>query len=114
MSALELPELESDALSSLLRRCRQRIASNATALGSFVRHPLRVGRRVTQEEAAEAAGISRQWYAMMESGRAARISSRLLARLADVLMMSPQEREELLCSALPEWSFVVHQGGVRA
>ena len=111
MSALELPERDDHDLSSLLRSCRGRIPGEVTALGSFHRHPLRVGRRVTQEEAAEAACISRQWYAMMETGRAARISTGVLARLADVLMMNAQEREALLCSALRDWGFNVFDGG---
>lgn len=64
--------------------------------------PARVGKPVTQEEIAEAAGISREWYARMEADRSVRASSRAIARIAEALMMEPAERLALFQLALPE------------
>jgi len=57
---------------------------------------------VTQEEVAEAVGVSRVWYAMLESGAALNASPRLLRRLADALSLSDSHREVLFRLALPE------------
>jgi len=89
-------------LSDLLRRCRARLDPQLSSLGSLSRLPLRIGRPVTQEEVAEAVGISRQWYAMLESDRAGRVSAAVLSRLADALMMDPGERAVLFRLAVPE------------
>lgn len=89
-------------LGSLLRECRMRIGPCCTALGSFLRLPTRIGRPVSQEEVAEAVGITRQWYARMESPLQRRYSPRTLARVADVLMLDREEREVLLRLAMPE------------
>lgn len=63
---------------------------------------VRIGKAVTQEEVAEAAGISRVWYAMMENDRATRVSARVLDGLANILHMEPSERAALFRLALPE------------
>jgi transcriptional regulator with XRE-family HTH domain len=63
---------------------------------------MRIGKAVTQEEVAEAVGISRQWYAMLEGDRSGRVSAAVLARIADVLMMDPGERAALFRLAVPE------------
>jgi transcriptional regulator with XRE-family HTH domain len=89
-------------LSRLLRRCRLRIDAEARLLGAAPRLPRRYGKRVTQEELAEAVGISRQWYAGLELGRDARVSPVILGRLADTLEMSAAERESLFELAIPE------------
>jgi len=89
-------------LANLLRVCRTRIGHHCTTLGSFSRLPARIGRPVSQEEVAEAAGITRQWYARMESRCQRRFSPRLLARIADVLMLDGSEREVLMRLAMPE------------
>jgi transcriptional regulator with XRE-family HTH domain len=93
---------EPGTLGELLKRCRQRLSSNTRALGICVRAPVRIGKTVTQEEVAEAAGISRVWYAMMENDRATRVSARVLDELASVLHMEPSERVTLFSLALPE------------
>lgn len=93
---------ENERLGRLLRRCRVRIGPQRTALGPYLRLPIRVGKVITQEEVAEAAGISRQWYAALESDRPTRVSSTVLGRIADVLMMDPVERASLFRLALPE------------
>jgi transcriptional regulator with XRE-family HTH domain len=91
-----------ERMSALLRRCRTRIAPGRASLGRYLRLPCRIGKAVTQEEVAEAVGISRQWYARLESERPVRVSSSVLARIADALMMSPAERTALFRLALPE------------
>jgi transcriptional regulator with XRE-family HTH domain len=91
-----------DRLHWLLRRCRTRIVPGRASLGRYLRLPSRIGKAVTQEEVAEAVGISRQWYAMLESDRAVAPSAAVLGRIADALMMSPAERTALFRLALPE------------
>jgi transcriptional regulator with XRE-family HTH domain len=71
-------------------------------LGPHPRLPVRHGKGVTQEEIAEAVGVSRVWYAMLESGAALRTSPRLLARLADALALPDESREALFRLGLPE------------
>jgi transcriptional regulator with XRE-family HTH domain len=88
-------------LGAFLKLTRQRIHPNAPNLGSFERLASRRGRVVTQEEVAEAVHVSRQWYASLESG-AVRASTRLLARIAETMMLSPEERMMLNRLALPE------------
>jgi transcriptional regulator with XRE-family HTH domain len=93
---------EKERLSRLLRRCRARIAPGCASLGPYLRLPNRIGKPITQEEVAEAVGISRQWYMMMETDRSRRVSASVLARIANVLMMDPAEREALFRLGVPE------------
>ncbi len=93
---------EGERLSTLLKQCRLRISVNGVSLGDFSRLPSRIGKRVTQEEIAEAASITRQWYAKIENGAMMRISPSVLSRIADALMMTPSERAALFEIALPE------------
>ncbi len=95
-------ETKSGELGTLLKACRLRIPPECRSLGRFARMPARVGKPVTQEEIAEAAGISREWYVRMETDRAVRASSRAIVRIAEALMMNPQERLAFLSLALPE------------
>jgi DNA-binding XRE family transcriptional regulator len=90
------------SLGSFLREHRRSIDPAARALGTRLRLPARCGRRVSQEEVAEAADISRVWYAMLESGAAVRTTPRLLGKLASILMLSAGERHILFRLALPE------------
>jgi transcriptional regulator with XRE-family HTH domain len=89
-------------LGPLLKRCRLRISASRESLGSFERLPARIGKPVTQEEVAEAVGISRQWYAMLELGRPTRVSAALLGRVASALIMDDPERALLFQLAVPE------------
>jgi transcriptional regulator with XRE-family HTH domain len=89
-------------LALFLKFLRRRADPNLRKLGSYVRLESRVGKRVTQEELAEAIGTSREWYAVLESTAMTRPSARLLERLCDVLMVTSQERERLFCLAVPE------------
>jgi transcriptional regulator with XRE-family HTH domain len=68
----------------------------------YLRLPMRVGKAVTQEEVAEAIGISRQWYAMLEGDHRVRVSATVLGRIADALMMDAAERASLFQLAIPE------------
>jgi transcriptional regulator with XRE-family HTH domain len=89
-------------LGGLLRRCRMRIVPERASLGPYLRAPIRVGKPVTQEEVAEAAAISRQWYALLENNRQVRVSATVLGRIADVLLMDTAERSALFRLAVPE------------
>jgi transcriptional regulator with XRE-family HTH domain len=68
----------------------------------YLRLPMRVGKAVTQEEVAEAVGISRQWYAVLEGDHRVRVSATVLGRIADALMMDTAERASLFELAIPE------------
>lgn len=96
------PAEERERRGRFLRRCRARVRPECASLGGYLRLPVRVGKAATQEEVAEAVGVSRQWYAMMESDRVVRASTRTLGRIAEVLTMSPAERAKLFRLALPE------------
>jgi transcriptional regulator with XRE-family HTH domain len=82
-----------------LRRC---IPPDAATLGPWKRLPVRCGRRVTQEEVAEAVGVSRNWYRRLESGATVRASPKLLDRLATALAIRPGERTQLFVLGIPE------------
>jgi transcriptional regulator with XRE-family HTH domain len=90
-------------LARFLRFLRQRIDPEAAYLGPRARLPVRRGRRVTQQELAEAIGVSREWYAVLESAATTRSSTGLLDRLADALMVTPEERATLFELAVPEF-----------
>jgi transcriptional regulator with XRE-family HTH domain len=92
------------SVGAFLKEQRRRIPRDAHSLGRYERPPARHGRVLTQEELAEAIGASRVWYAMLESEAALNTSPRLLARLADVLELSDENRNLLIKLALPELS----------
>jgi transcriptional regulator with XRE-family HTH domain len=89
---------------AFLKEHRRRIPRDSASLGRYVRLPARRGKAVTQEELAEIIGVSRVWYAMLESGAALNTTPRLLARLADALDLSAEDRKVLFELALPEFS----------
>jgi DNA-binding XRE family transcriptional regulator len=86
-------------LASFLKERRRLIDPATTVVGVSRRRPDRVGRRVTQEEIAEAIDVSRVWYALLESGKATRTSLGLLDRLAVAFGLSPSQRVMLFYSA---------------
>ena len=102
MESLDIADDDDQRLSALLRRCRSRISVECRLLGDFERLPARIGKRVTQEEVAEAVGITRHWYARMESDGNTRVSTPALSRIADTLMMDSAERASLFQLVLPE------------
>jgi DNA-binding XRE family transcriptional regulator len=87
---------------SFLKTCRRSLPPDCVTLGSWERLPVRRGRRVTQEEIAEAVGISRNWYRRLESGDAPRASAKLLDRIAKALRFTPEERTRLFVLGIPE------------
>jgi predicted ATPase/DNA-binding XRE family transcriptional regulator len=87
---------------AFLKEHRRRIPRDTPSLGSYLRVPSRRGKAVTQEELAEAIGVSRVWYAMLESGKAVSTSQRLLARLVEALHLSAENRKALFNLALPK------------
>jgi transcriptional regulator with XRE-family HTH domain len=91
-------------LSALLRAGRRRLHPSITTLGAVERLPRNVGKPITQEELAEAVGVSRVWYALLERGVRSDVSLRLLARLADVLILDNDERSALIAAAMPDAS----------
>lgn len=102
------------ALGAFLKELRQRIPADARTLGSFERHALRYGRRVTQEEIAEAVDVSRGWYRMLEGGAKVRASAQLLDRLASVFDLTSEERVTLFALALPEMRYMQISSDARA
>jgi transcriptional regulator with XRE-family HTH domain len=61
-----------------------------------------MGRRISQEEIAQAAGVSRGWYVSLESGKPIRCSVSFLIRVAAALDATPPERATLFGLAIPE------------
>jgi DNA-binding XRE family transcriptional regulator len=101
-------------LTTFLKQRRLQIDPYATALGPYRRSPGRLGRRVTQQELAECVGVTREWYATLESRITARTSFALLDRLAAALMVTPEERTTLFDLALPELKISEAFGALRA
>jgi transcriptional regulator with XRE-family HTH domain len=89
------------SVGAFLKDRRRSLPRDTQFLGRYVRLPARRGRAVTQEELAEAIGVTRVWYAMLESGAAVNTSPRLVARLADALQLSVEQRKVLFDLALP-------------
>ncbi|MDB5040564.1 MAG: transcriptional regulator [Candidatus Eremiobacteraeota bacterium] len=89
-------------LALFLKFLRRRVDGDVPDLGPHPRLPSRLGKRVTQEELAEAIGVSREWYGMLESAATTRPSPALVERLADALAATPPERARLFQLALPE------------
>ena len=90
-----------EEISLLLYGLRRRLATDTRFLGKHKRLPCRVGRPVSQEELAEAVGVSRGWYALLERGAAVQPSLSMLDRLAEALHTTAEERMTLFCLAIP-------------
>jgi hypothetical protein len=89
-------------LALFLAYLRGRVNPDVRDLGPHARLPSRVGKRVTQGELAEAIGASREWYGRLETAATIRTSTALLDRLANALMVTPEERAKLFQLAVPE------------
>lgn len=96
---LQLPQQEDRR--EFLLSLRTRIDPASTTLGSYERLKSRWGRPVTQEELSEAIGVSRGWYARLESGKPVTPSISMLHRIADALKATPRERALLFRLAIP-------------
>jgi transcriptional regulator with XRE-family HTH domain len=92
------------SIAAFLKEQRRCLPRDVLFLGSHARPPARRGKAVTQEELAEAIGVTRVWYAMLESGARVITSPRLLARLANALLLSAENREVLFDLAIPDLS----------
>ena len=68
-----------------IRQRRQAIPPEASLIGEYKRRPQRIGRPVTQEELAEALGITREWYCNLENGKSADASPELIKKIAVAL-----------------------------
>ena len=68
---------------AVLRERRTAIDPTTASIGLYSRLPSRIGHHVTQEEAAEALGISRVWYSRIESGTVPKISRALARRIKE-------------------------------
>lgn len=98
----EASDLGQDSdLRGLLKKLRKRLDPATKTLGTHQRLSQRRGRPVSQEELAEAVGVSRGWYALLESGAAVQPSVPLLNRIADALSASSNERIQLFRLAIP-------------
>ena len=100
---MDAMRLESrDGLRSLIRGLRYRLEPSTARLGEHERLGSRRGKAVSQEELAEAIGVSRGWYAMLERGEPVQPSISMLSRLASALNASRDERCTLFQLAIPE------------
>jgi len=90
-----------DEMRSFLKDLRRRIDPAIVMLGEYERLTSRRGKAVSQEELAEAVGVSRGWYGLLESGAPIRPSVAMLNRLASALNATPQERKTLIELAIP-------------
>lgn len=86
-----------ERMGTLLKRARARIDRGKLSLGPYLRVQTRI-----EEEVAETVGITREWYAMMETDRPVRVSASVLAAISDALMMAADERTALFRLAIPE------------
>jgi len=68
-----------------IKQRRHAIPPEAPIIGEYKRRPQRIGRPVTQEELAEALGITREWYCNLENGKCADASPELIKKIAVAL-----------------------------
>ncbi len=92
---------EQTNFAAFLKLLRRSVPPEASTLGCGGRLPIRRGRRVSQEEVAEAIGVSRNWYCQLECGTA-RASTKLLAKLASAVAFTSDQRVKLFALAIPE------------
>lgn len=89
-------------LRALLKGLRGRLDPATAKLGEHERLSSRRGRVVSQEEIAEAVGVSRGWYAMLERGEPIQPSIAMLSRLSRALNATRDERAALFQLSIPE------------
>lgn len=99
-SSYELETARLSRFSQRLRHYRLGIPVETKALGDFVRLPNRIGKIVSQEEFAEAIGVSRCWYGFLEIGRV-RPSLGLMKPLCDALMLDETKSLQLVDLVFP-------------
>lgn len=87
-------------LGRFLRSRRARVAPADHGLAATTRHRRTSGLR--REEVALLLDVSVSWYTKLEQGVAVSASPRLLGRMADVLLLSPVERDQLMRLGIDE------------
>ena len=97
----QTPSTRPDDRREFLIHLRRRIDPATKTLGGYERLKSRRGRPVTQEELAEAIGVTRGWYARLESGKPVQPSVSMLHRIAEALKTTPAERAILFRLAIP-------------
>jgi transcriptional regulator with XRE-family HTH domain len=83
---------KSPLLGEFIRAHRERLSTSQVGLPEGMRRRVKGLRR---EEVASLCGISPTWLTWIEQGRALSVSSSTLSRLANVLMLTPVERDYL-------------------
>jgi DNA-binding XRE family transcriptional regulator len=96
------PQMPYEQMRVLLKRLRCGLDPATPRLGTFERLHSRVGRAISQEELAEAVGVSRGWYAMLERGKPVQPSIGMLSRVAGALNATLEERTTLFRLAIRE------------
>jgi transcriptional regulator with XRE-family HTH domain len=86
-------------LRDFLRNARERINP---AIYKFEVDRRRRATGLRREEVAHLAGVSTGWYTLLETARNRRVSTRMLDRVARVLMLSDTEKLRLYTLAFPE------------
>ena len=99
MTSAESEEVRRHNLRALLFQCRSLLKPGDVGLPQTGRRRVAGLRR---EDVAELAGVSTDWYASFESGRAVRVSVQFLARLAAALRLTRAEKRALFNLAIPE------------
>jgi len=89
-------------MQTLLKGLRNRLDPATPTLGEHERLSSRRGKAISQEELAEAIGVSLGWYAMLERGRPIQPSIGMLSRLARALNATRDESVALFQLAIPE------------
>jgi transcriptional regulator with XRE-family HTH domain len=92
----------SRAFGRSLRQRRVAVDPAVRRLGPYPRRPERVGRRVTQEEFAEAIGVSREWYSRLENGTMPRTSADLIQKIALAFELDESERLQLIAFGIDD------------
>ena len=103
LAPFEVPKLSAererrDNLRAFLTECRAKLTPSDVGMPATGRRRVPGLRR---DEVAELVGVSADWYRWAETGHV-RISAKLIARLASVLRLSPEEQLHLYRLALPE------------
>ncbi len=108
--ALTIDDTEHARLQSfadLLKQSRLGIPKSAFWIGDFRRLGNRIGKTVTQEELAEAIGVSRTWYGLLEAGYPVHASLSLMDRICRAFMLNEQQSASLLRLGVPVLSSIL-------
>ncbi len=92
------------SLTEFLRERRAALSPEDVGLPSVARRRTPGLRR---EDVAELAGISLNWYGLLESGASIRVSHQTLDRIASALRLDRTERRRLFALAVPELDLAV-------